>query len=291
MSRSIGPSAGGCASTTWIPAGSGTSAGRVRPARASWSQARESERADGGQLSAPLLRAWKLEGHAARVALVLHAAEHGPDPRWTELAVSGETMTTALALADRLVDHYFAVVANNSVTPVDRIATRLLNWGRHSQWKSFDLRSAWQQLKDKQAVTSKRDLENPLGMLTEYGYLRQRTRAQSGKKASPRFDWRPELGDLLLGSSIAEPRRNDTTPLHDLEDELLAVDVVVPCQVCGTAAAGPDGHCTMCALVVRPKSTGPACAKCQQPMTTPRYGPTGQPLCKSCEQLNRKGVA
>ncbi|TMR90039.1 YfjI family protein [Nonomuraea basaltis] len=116
------------------------------------------------------LREWasKLAGHTARLAGLLHLAEHAMSG--LQKPISGDTMRNAIRLARYFVDHALAAFGVMRSNPLQDRALALRDWivkGRRTQFSAREVHRAHQRQFD-----SAEDVTRVLSLLEDYGYLR-----------------------------------------------------------------------------------------------------------------------
>lgn len=149
-----------------------------------------------GDLSEPFLRSWasKLAGALARIAGLLHVAEHGPHGEVTEA-----TVERALRLGPFLIEHVRLARNLAPATAVPslqaRVLARIMEWDAPSFSRS-DLQS---KLGGSRAPTEA--LSSVLSELEERGYVRrvpvERLPGTVGRPPSPRYEVTPSLFNVM----------------------------------------------------------------------------------------------
>jgi hypothetical protein len=134
----------------------------------------------------------KLVGAVARIAGLLHMAEHaGADAPW-ELPVSEATVEHAIRVGMYLIPHAKAAFAEMGPDETVERAKAILRWISHNHLDSFSRRDVHQGMRAMfKRVT---ELDSPLAVLVERGFIRrrpERPNAGSGRPASPTFDVNP----------------------------------------------------------------------------------------------------
>jgi replicative DNA helicase len=155
----------------------------------------------------------KLTGTTCRIAALLHLASHLRDG-WAR-PINGDTLAGAIRLASYLTDHALAVFDLMGADPRIDDARWLLDWINRTGHQQFTRRDAHQAGRGRFRKAS--DLDSPLALLEEHGYLRRAETDQAnprgGRPASPRFrvnplppshnpqnPHNPTLGPVLWGS-------------------------------------------------------------------------------------------
>ena len=132
----------------------------------------------------------KLAGATCRVAALLHLAEQLRDG-WAQ-PIGAETFTAAIRLADYLIEHARAVFDLMGADPSLDDARWLLDWITRTDRSQFSRRDA-HRAAPRGRFTKATDLEPPLRLLEEHGYLRRVDPEPSqdprgrGRPPSPRF--------------------------------------------------------------------------------------------------------
>lgn len=116
--------------------------------------------------------AGKLAGSIARIAALWHSVEAAAahSQPW-QSSISGETMHKAIALGRLLQDHAKAAFGLMQADGVRSTATVILEWIARKGIQSFTKRDAYRALA--RHLTRADEIEAPIGLLTERGYIRQ----------------------------------------------------------------------------------------------------------------------
>jgi hypothetical protein len=137
--------------------------------------------------------AGKLPGAVARVAGLLHLAEHAgePAPPWGA-PVAAETMDRAVAVGRYLIPHARAAFACMGTDPVVEDARHVLGWLRRRGAPALTRRAIFEGVKGRfQRVDN---LVPALALLVAHGYLCERPaddRPGPGRRPSPTYDVNP----------------------------------------------------------------------------------------------------
>jgi hypothetical protein len=130
----------------------------------------------------------KLTGATCRIAALLHLASHLRDG-WAR-PVDADTLAGAIRLANYLVDHALAVFDLMGADPRIDDARWLLDWINRTGHQQFTRRDA-HHAAPRGRFRKATDLDPPLTLLEEHGYLRRADTDQAGAKGgrppSPRF--------------------------------------------------------------------------------------------------------
>ncbi|MGC7880141.1 YfjI family protein, partial [Desulforudis sp. 1190] len=133
----------------------------------------------------------KLAGAVARIAGVLHLADNvdRPDP-WA-VEISDETMTGATLLADYLTAHAKAAFGEMGADPALDAARCILDWIEHKGLEMFTKRDVFNGLRGRFKRAT--ELDAPLAVLTERGFIREQLveRSGPGRRPSPVFEVNP----------------------------------------------------------------------------------------------------
>lgn len=186
----------------------------------------EIELRDEGRLGSPSLRSWgsKLPGAVIRVAGILHAAEVAASGKTPGGGVIGlETMKSAIQLGEGfLLPHAIAAFGAMGADAGVAVAQRALGLIRRRGLVTVSRRSLQREL----GLPKAEDIDLPLQILEEYGYLREvQTPAAAGKpgrKPSPEFAVNPYV---FASQNNGEPPELidtfDTTPATWLKSKPL----------------------------------------------------------------------
>lgn len=146
------------------------------------------------------LRDWgsKLPGGIARIALELHVLEHayaGTLDRITD-SISAETMAAALEWAPYLIDQQMVVWGYIGIDHDTVVAGKILAWLQRTGVASFTRRDLHTAIRDTRHVQVVEDVDGPLALLVELGYIVREPEApghpkRPGKPASPVFAVNP----------------------------------------------------------------------------------------------------
>lgn len=157
-----------------------------------------------GELSSLADWAGKLAGAVARIAALLHCAQHtgglsaashySHNPHNSPRAIGVETVNAALAIARYLIPHARAAYAAIGADPQVEAARRVLRWIETAGVQAFTKREAYQGTKGTFKTVAQ--LEPALELLAEHGYIQARPtedRPGPGRKPSPTYDVHPEF--------------------------------------------------------------------------------------------------
>jgi hypothetical protein len=139
--------------------------------------------------------AGKAPGVAARVAGVLHAAEHADGCPWT-IEIPPGTMERAANFVATSGQHALAAFHLMSANKEVSAAAKLWGWVARRRLPEFTVRDAWQALKGSGAFARMSDISTAIEVLEERGYVRteaSETKSGPGRPPSPRILVRPDL--------------------------------------------------------------------------------------------------
>jgi hypothetical protein len=128
----------------------------------------------------------KVAGAVARIAGLLHMADHvGTGAAW-DVSIPAATIERAIRVARYLIPHAIAAFAEMGADEIVEKAKAISRWIAHERLESFTKRDAHQSTRS----TFKRaaDVDAPLAVLVERGFIRKREEsatAAAGRPASP----------------------------------------------------------------------------------------------------------
>jgi hypothetical protein len=144
-----------------------------------------------GDLAA--LRDWgsKLPGAVCRIAGIFHALIHAPTGFPAAQQLDAETMLGAIAIGEYAVGHAKAAFCEMGANPATSLARRILAWVTEGRLTGFTRRDAFNELRG--AVQRVDALDEPLRLLAEHGFIRERQsdRSGPGRKPSTPYDVNP----------------------------------------------------------------------------------------------------
>ncbi|MFH1109471.1 MAG: DUF3987 domain-containing protein [Planctomycetota bacterium] len=151
----------------------------------------ETELRTGGELST--MRDWgsKLPGAVCRVAAIFHGLFYAARGDPSAYPLDAETMLCAIAVGEYAVAHAKAAFCEMGANPATGLARRILAWLMDGHLSEFTRRDAFNAVRG--AVQRVEELDEPLGLLLEHGFIRERetTRIGPGRKPSTRYDVNP----------------------------------------------------------------------------------------------------
>ncbi|MEU6216544.1 YfjI family protein [Streptomyces sp. NPDC047022] len=150
----------------------------------------------GGKLGHITDWAGKLVGATARMAALLHLAEHGGNGYAHPVAEA--TMRAAIELGEYYTAHALAVFDAMGADPVVSRARSVLEALRDNGWEDVSRRDVFSVL-SRSDVPTVADLEPALALLEDHGYLRSYQPERTGKRGrppAPRMQVHPALRDV-----------------------------------------------------------------------------------------------
>lgn len=177
------------------------------PARERWrSFARDLDLriAEGGDLAVIVDWGSKLPGNVARVAGLLHLAEHAHLSDPVAECVSLETMERAIRLGDYLIPHALTALDAAGADPVRAGARHLLGWLRRQGCSEVSHRDLHQG--NRSTFPRVADMGPAVSLLVEAGWLRRRPKQKTGGRRSPGYLVHPSL---LSSQNTQKPQNGD----------------------------------------------------------------------------------
>jgi len=151
----------------------------------------ETELRTGGELST--MRDWgsKQPGAVCRIAGIFHGLMHAPTGNPAAHPIDAETMLCAIAIGEYAVQHAKAAFCEMGANPATGLARRIVAWATEGSLAKFSRRDSFNALRG--AVQRVDELDEPLQLLIEHGFIRERetTRSGSGRKPSTCYDVNP----------------------------------------------------------------------------------------------------
>jgi hypothetical protein len=149
----------------------------------------------------------KLVGATARLAGVLHLAEHGASARPESLPMQSATVGCAIQIGRYLIPHARAAFATMGADPGVEQAKHILRWILHRGVAAFSKRDLFEGTKGRFKTTDA--LDKPLALLCSHHYIRQaevEPRVGPGRPRSQRYEVNPLwLSQNSQNSQNAEP--------------------------------------------------------------------------------------
>ena len=170
-----------------------------------------------GDLAGPGLKEWarKLLGTMARIAGILHAAEHA-DP--AGVPIDGNTTAAAVSICQYLIEHARAAFLTMGTDPEVERARLVLDWIHRKRCSSFTQRELFESKRksfDGKATVLRLTLE----LLQEHGYIRALDDGRSGPgRRSERYEVRPDFAvcaDRVPASTEKKGEREKESNLSD----------------------------------------------------------------------------
>ena len=133
----------------------------------------------------------KLIGAVARIAGLLHVAEHQGG---TAYPVTAETMVDALSIGDYFTAHALAAFAEMGADPTVEGARLIVAWVKRTGVSEFTRRDAHRGCTQFKKAA---DVDPPLELLEDHGYIRRRPdperTAAGGRPPAPTFEANPAV--------------------------------------------------------------------------------------------------
>lgn len=151
----------------------------------------EIELRPGGDLS--MMKDWgsKLPGAVCRIAGIFHGLIYASTGDPSMHVIDAETMLCAIATGEYAVAHAKAAFCEMGANPATAIARRLVAWLIEGGFAKFTRRDAFNAIRG--AVQRVEELDAPLQLLLDHGFIREResTRLGPGRKPSTPYDVNP----------------------------------------------------------------------------------------------------
>lgn len=187
----------------------------------------------------------KLPGAVARLAGLLHAAQH---ERPSETSISADTMTASTRIGEYLIGHARVAFGAMGADPRIEEAEKVLSWINRAGKARFTRRDAHQGLKGSVTFETADTLDGPLDLLETNGFIRAVERGEgSGKRGRSRsqaYEVNP-LPSAQYPQNSQNPQRRSPTEdsehsEHDTGDSPTTTATAVPSSDNG--AGGRDGR-------------------------------------------------
>lgn len=136
--------------------------------------------------------AGKLAGLVARIAALLHLAEHADEATPWSIPISGPTMDAAIEIGHYAIAHARGTFAEMGADQEVEDAKHILRWIQREERKTFTKREANLALKGHFGTVAA--MEPGLALLVSQGYLRQRQperQSEKGRRPGPAYDVNP----------------------------------------------------------------------------------------------------
>jgi hypothetical protein len=136
--------------------------------------------------------AGKLPGAVARIAGLFHVVEHAISFDISD-GISGGTMQSALLIGEYFISHATAAFAIMGRDEATALADHLIRTIQKNDWHVFTKQQLHQF--ERRRVTTPDELDAPLKILIDHGFIRldPRHREGAGRKPSPRFEVHPHI--------------------------------------------------------------------------------------------------
>jgi len=163
----------------------------------------------GGEFESMRDWAGKLVGAVCRIAGILHGLMHACPPGLQNLQVNLETMLGAIAIGEYLVPHAKAAFFEMGADPAIDIARKILGLIEEEALSVFSKRDAFNKCRG--AVHKVTEMDEPIRLLADHGYIRERQlqRVGSGRKPSPTY----EVNPLWLAQNTHNTHNTHNYPL------------------------------------------------------------------------------
>lgn len=160
----------------------------------------EPQLSETGELGSMSDWAGKLAGHVARIASLLHMAEHARRSEPWALEISETTVRNAIRIGNYLIAHARVTFAEMGADPEVENARYVLRWIEREGRTSFTKRDTYQGTKGR--FKKVESLDPVLKLLDSHGYIRERESGEPrkpGRQPSPIFDVNPRIA--ICGNS------------------------------------------------------------------------------------------
>lgn len=145
----------------------------------------------GGDLAGIGDWAGKLAGAVCRIAGIFHGLIHAASGNPSEAPINAETMLGAIAIGEYLIPHAKAAFFEMGTDPAIDTARRILDWVFSERITEFTKREVFNSLRG--GIQKVDELDEPLLILVNHGYIREATQDQKGpgRKPSPKYKINP----------------------------------------------------------------------------------------------------
>ncbi len=200
---------------------------------------------DSGDLAHVADWASKLAGLVARLAGLLHTAEHAASGRPWDTPISGTTMAAAIRVGvEFLIPHAIAAFAEMGADPSVEEARVVLHWLEARDVEEITRRDLHQNLRRRFARPD--DLDPALRLLVDHGYLRERERPERsesrGRRPSPLYEinplWRSQNSQRTQKHPGAGNSEDNVNSVNGLPGDCISPGVCGRLGPCHRHAAG-----------------------------------------------------
>lgn len=142
----------------------------------------ENDLKEGGSLENYHSYGGKAHGQLIRVTGLLHIAENVKHPRLWEVKISGETIQRAILLMNYFQSHMLAVFSLIGSVVEEVPAKKILKYIQGFKKDIIDRRTLQQNFKNTNGLKSKKELDEAIGLLEEWGHITKEFDTERGKK-------------------------------------------------------------------------------------------------------------
>lgn len=168
--------------------------------------------------------AGKLGGAVARLAGILHIAEHVHEGEPWQLPIEGDTLDRAIRLGEYYLAHARAAFAEMGADPEVEAARYVIGWITRKRIDRFSKRDAFEGTKGR--FRRVKELEPVLDLLVEHGHIREAAAEEAsrgrGRRPSPVFEVNPylrsddaagEVGTQTHSANSANTAKDEPNPI------------------------------------------------------------------------------
>ena len=131
----------------------------------------------------------KLRGAVARIAGIIELAND-----FYSETISKESIEAAIKIGYYLIDHAKAAFRQIDLDRTCHTALKIIKWLESKGQKEFSRRDLFEHIKGQSDISKVDDLELPLGLLVEHGYIRQKVNEKNKKgRPSQVYEVNPKL--------------------------------------------------------------------------------------------------
>ncbi|MCH8121064.1 MAG: DUF3987 domain-containing protein, partial [Planctomycetes bacterium] len=159
--------------------------------------------------------AGKLVGAVCRIAGIFHGLIYAVSGNPAKTQIDAETMLGAIAIGEYLIPHAKAAFFEMGTDPAIDIARKILGWVFSKQIQEFTKRDVFNSLRGR--IQKVVELDNPLEILTNHGYIRDISREHKwpGRKPSQKYKINPLW--LAQNTQNAQNYRADLNSAHSAQ--------------------------------------------------------------------------